>query len=365
MLIISIVGSLVLLAFANLFAFLSKRPGHWIVGLCLVFLIVAFFLGMIIPPVGWLSASLLVGLMIWKLTSCGPRLLLGLSIASLLLAFAIPTVEGFRAERGFAVLRARYPFESMEGRVPPPKPGSRNPLVLAARRSEQDEQDESDRPWNIRSRRLRNLHEDAVGLFVRSYGFGVGRFMSPVPTESNLRDETERVVLPQPGRRIALGGSPGEWGKPSFDISDRLVQLHEGSLFDFVDLWTSGYIKDRAHVAGFVSHQFREVPDSSPLLKLQTLDLVGLLLHEQPIAYVTSNLPSMDELRQAPTRPLDRFETVGLATLQGGDDLWSVSDGGTIRMLGAVRSRKQCVVCHAGESGDLLGAFSYTFTQKE
>ncbi len=29
-------------------------------------------------------------------------------------------------------------------------------------------------------------------------------------------------------------------------------------------------------------------------------------------------------------------------------------------MLGAVRSAKQCVKCHGGSRGDLLGAFSYT-----
>ena len=29
-------------------------------------------------------------------------------------------------------------------------------------------------------------------------------------------------------------------------------------------------------------------------------------------------------------------------------------------MLGAIRSAKQCVQCHGGQRGDLLGAFSYT-----
>jgi mono/diheme cytochrome c family protein len=28
-------------------------------------------------------------------------------------------------------------------------------------------------------------------------------------------------------------------------------------------------------------------------------------------------------------------------------------------MLGAVRSTRQCVACHGGDRGDLLGAFSY------
>jgi hypothetical protein len=46
--------------------------------------------------------------------------------------------------------------------------------------------------------------------------------------------------------------------------------------------------------------------------------------------------------------------------LRQGEDLFISRDGGGLRMLGAVYSLKQCVACHGGERGDLLGAFSYT-----
>lgn len=45
--------------------------------------------------------------------------------------------------------------------------------------------------------------------------------------------------------------------------------------------------------------------------------------------------------------------------LEQGEDLFASRDGDDLRMLGAVRSAKQCVACHGGERGDLLGAFSY------
>jgi hypothetical protein len=132
-------------------------------------------------------------------------------------------------------------------------------------------------------------------------------------------------------------------------------------------------------VAGFIPHRFSQVPapadhvtmqnntlessadrDPTNRWQVQTLDLVGLLLHDEPVTYVSDHLPAMDELRRAPTRPLDRFETTGLISLRQGEDLFISRDGERLRMLGGISSIKQCVACHGGQRGDLLGAFSYT-----
>jgi hypothetical protein len=132
-------------------------------------------------------------------------------------------------------------------------------------------------------------------------------------------------------------------------------------VIDFVNPKGFGFIKDRRHVAGFQEHQFSRQPDPTQGWALRTLDLVGLVVHEGPVAYVSANLPRMDELRKAPTRPLDPFETAGLAALRRGEDLFvrDTTDGRR-RVLGAIRSGKQCLSCHGGERGELLGAFSYT-----
>jgi mono/diheme cytochrome c family protein len=72
----------------------------------------------------------------------------------------------------------------------------------------------------------------------------------------------------------------------------------------------------------------------------------------------------MDELRQAPTRPLDDFEATSLAKLREGKDILAAESAQYLRVLGSIRSVKQCIDCHGGERGDLLGAFSYTLRRK-
>ncbi len=204
------------------------------------------------------------------------------------------------------------------------------------------------------------LHDDAVGLFVACFGFGVAR-LSPYPSEANLAyGLREGPGLLQPGRRIAPARSPGEWGPSPDGAEEPLGRLHDEGVIEFAHPAGFGYVKDRRHVAGFEGHRFGEVPGSWGRWELQTLELVGLLVADEPRIYVSDHLPRMDGQRDVPTRPLDPFEAVGLETIRGGDDLLIARDGATTRMLGAIRSLKQCVACHGGERGDLLGAFSYT-----
>ncbi len=365
MFVTSLVFTSVLLSTANLIAHKLKYPGRMMLGLCLIFLFLggSGFLAAVFPPVGWLALFLPVSLLIWKSTRRGPRLFLGLSLVATVVAFAIPSVSGYRAEQGFARLRARYPFESMEGRSPLVKASAREHSLSRASLDRLERQDQVSERWNRRGEVFRRLHEDSVGLFVRNFGFGVGRMIPLIPSESNLKIAGLSIL--QPGPRITRTGSPGEWGQPIASLMGEYDQLHDDSIIEFLEPRSFGYVKDRNHVAGFTPHQFLGLPDRSEWLKLQTLDLVGLLLHEEPRVYVSENLPRMDELRAAPTRPLDPFESVALASLQRGEDLWIVSDSGNIRMLGAIRSTKQCVVCHGGERGDLLGAFSYTLAVKD
>ncbi len=170
------------------------------------------------------------------------------------------------------------------------------------------------------------------------------------------RGKRDGAPVPQPG----LGpdrSPPDRWesiGGPQFDT------LHEASVLDFTNPAGFGLVKDRTHVYGFQRHGFSKVPDPADTWKVGTIDLVGLLLHETPVAYISANLPRMDELRGAPTRPLDPFEAQGLEHLRGGQDLFVRGSDKRVRMLGAVRSVKQCLACHGGDRGDLLGAFSYT-----
>jgi hypothetical protein len=77
---------------------------------------------------------------------------------------------------------------------------------------------------------------------------------------------------------------------------------------------------------------------------------------------VLDHLPRMDRLSSddAPTRPLDAFETDALAKLWKDEDVVVKNDGDDYRMLGSLRAAKQCLDCHSVQRGELLGAFSYS-----
>ena len=70
-------------------------------------------------------------------------------------------------------------------------------------------------------------------------------------------------------------------------------------------------------------------------------------------------LPRMQELSDKATRPLTELEIKGLEQLRAGEDLHVQAQLNTIRMVGALRARKQCIECHQVERGEVLGAFSY------
>ena len=90
------------------------------------------------------------------------------------------------------------------------------------------------------------------------------------------------------------------------------------------------------------------------------LELVSLLVHDEPCAYVSANLPQMDEVRNVSTRSLDQFESQALARLRAGEDLVTESGPHAIRMLGPILASNDCLKCHGVERGTLLGCFSYT-----
>ena len=216
-----------------------------------------------------------------------------------------------------------------------------------------------DRANGHREFHLKTLHERAVELFINSPGFGIARMLSP--SEGSLAVNLRREPVPlQPGSRFASKWSPGELEPLPAADDVPLNRMLDASILDFVNPQGFGFFKDRRHVAGFEMHRFSQVPAPKNQWKVQALELVSLLLHDEPEVYVSSLLPRMDRLHGVPTRPLDRFENLGLNTLRQGEDIFTTQGKEGARMLGAVRSTKQCVACHGGKRGALLGAFSYT-----
>ena len=111
--------------------------------------------------------------------------------------------------RGCAPL---YPFESMETRVPEPKPAPREqpPARDAVARLTRLEGRLEGRVNGYRNLNLEVLHEYTVSQFINNPGFGVARMI--IPNEWNLTANLDRrPTPPQPAPRGASGGSPGEW----------------------------------------------------------------------------------------------------------------------------------------------------------
>jgi hypothetical protein len=281
-------------------------------------------------------------------------------------------------------LRDQFPYESLEGRLPQ-RPISDNVRFPAYRRDRWDRIESSAGFTESYGGAydLHDLHENMVQEFINRPNFGAGRMIGRRFDRSALpMSRRASKPVPQPGKRSVWTGGWQDLSK----VVPRTVELdrlHDAGILDFINPSLEWYFKDRQHVAGFQSHQFSYVPnarkDRKPKsldfngatepdaenLKLQTLDLIGLVVHDGPVAYVSNNLPRMDELRQAPLRELNPFESAGLRALKSGEDLFvrEMPDG-NVRMLGAVRALSQCINCHGGARGDLLGAFSYELSKQ-
>lgn len=377
MLYFALVVAAILLLVVNLIAW---RGDHPVSGRLII--TSAFSLGLIstvncilmLPPVLWQALLICVVAWIWGRRRGKAWHFLALSCAATAVAFALP---GFFAYRQTKHMQEAFPYISMENRFPPTKK-QRPPAALpshAEHRLTEMETLIEDRergstthslPSVFRNRSLRQIHEETVQLFVNQPGFGVTRMI--VFSEQALkRGPHDEPAIPQPGTRVASPWLPEQLQKerPGLLFSEaagNLLSLHCKSVVDFVNVAGFGYIKDRRHVAGFQEHQVSEAPVPERPWTLQMLDLIGLVFHEKPTAYVSEHLPRMQELKSAPTRELDEFESIGLLALQRGEDLFVRERREERRMLGAIRAARRCLVCHEAERGDLLGAFSYRMT---
>jgi hypothetical protein len=358
---IALVASAILLLVVNLIAWKAEHPVAPILATAFLIGLASTMICIFLPPVILQAALMCIVASIWGATVYRPWFFHLLSCAATLVAFGVP---GYFALRETRNLQEAFPYVSMDERLPPAKnhrPARALPTATADRLREIEDK-YRDLSHKYRESAFRQIHEDTVRIFVNRPGFGVTR-MIPVSEE---RLKHEEPPIPQPGTPSASPWLPEELSRKQPAESktlDNLLSLHRESIVDFVNFAGFGYIKDRQHVAGFQEHQVSQTPTPERPWTLQTLDLVGLLLHEKTIAYVSKDLPRMKELRAAPTRELDDFETAGLLALQRGDDLFVRERGPERRMLGAIRAARQCLSCHEAERGDLLGAFSYRMTQ--
>lgn len=392
MLYASLVLSLILLVAVNRIVARSSYPIPKAIFCCLALAVGPGFMMIIFPAVLWQALFLSVLLVILlvpnrgkrlhqmegagledkslmlPVPNRGKRLYLPLSCIATLVAYVILIVPAVEKQQEFVQLRQQYPYESLEERLPPRPSREPSPVSNPKRLNQLEEEIAKESGWVYDSRagQLKRIHETSVEGFVNSAGFGVGRVMRPSePDAQTLKNDRDRSP-PQPDYLTpfikptsVLSATVPDWD------SLKIERMHDRGILDFVNPKGFGYVKDRGHVAGFQSHGMTKAPDSSDAWVVARIDLVGLLRQEKPVVYVSANLPRMDELRAVPTRRLDDFEAEALKSLQGGEDLFVRGTNDKALMLGAIRATKQCLDCHGGNRGDLLGAFSYGLRRQD
>jgi hypothetical protein len=290
----------------------------------------------------------------------------------------------------FDRLRERYPIESLAQRLDYERAGmarqAAQPQAVTIEAHPQLVSEQTSRSLDdlyqefakngdaeYRAARLKSLHTEHVQQFVNSPGFGVVRGMALSERSLRINREPgtpEQLAVPPLDDATPETGPPPAKQPPIPELLAQLRPMHDSALGNFANPAAFGWVQDVDHVAGFEPHALHNRPRSPPArndsrLELLRVELVSLLKHDQPMVYDSKFLPDMQELRNMPVRPLDRFERQALPRLQSGNqDLVSEARGPRVRLLGSIRAAKQCLECHSVSHGDLLGAFSYQLLDK-
>src|SRR5262249_17506858 len=154
------------------------------------------------------------------------------------------------------------------------------------------------KPDSLLTQALTRMHNDAVLRFGNTQGFGGGRmggFASP-----------QKVVK----EWKVPWWSPGELTEEkTVDGEMDLSVIHNESLSDFAD--------DHAGDATKAPTNIGHAAQKQKTWELKSLDLVGLMKHPQPLAYISEKIDvDMDKLKALPTRSLDYFELAGVEELR-------------------------------------------------
>lgn len=349
----------------------------------------ALFVCLAFPAVSLQSALTFVVLLGCIVCRCKPNVVVPVSIAAMVASYGFFLVKAFSDLHELSKVRQRYPLESVADRLAyedhalktsagvanaaqHPRLSFAVEQRLAMR---EDQRTRSDLPWRHNRRMmLASLHNRKSNEFAIAQGFGRVRMMPGFVSEKMIElPPAEPVSMPaetvppyDPEYQIPNAGvDEGEQPLRQPPRED-LFAFHESGAADFVNPDRIGYVQDRDHVAGFQSHRFTTIPEvGSPYSQPQSpwkvtrLELVSLLTHETPVAYVSKHLPQMDELREAPTRPLEDFERRSLDRLASDEDVVLDETPDRIRMVGSLRAANECLKCHSVERGELLGALTY------
>ena len=305
-----------------------------------------------------------------------------------LVAFAIGLSFGYPGYLEFASYKKQIQLTDLSGRlayesIDPQADGQDSllrkpqvtPEIKIPGESEFEDEAVASTRWRGRTGALHAIHSGRVEMFVKSPGFGIGRFMLPSIEYADfpmLQDLPFELLTEDEFQKLARH----RWS--SYHFWDKRAQdkesLHQMSVTNFVSPESWGFVIEAKKVFGFRPHGFTMPPQNmgqnfleDSNLKLTSLQLISPHRFETPRAYVLDHLPRMDQLvsEDVPTRELTEFELVSIEQLADANTLVRLqstpSDG--LEMVGAIRAYESCLDCHSVRRGDMLGAFTYQFEE--
>ena len=133
---------------------------------------------------------------------------------------------------------------------------------------------------------------------------------------------------------------------------------------------------EKAETLTFPSETLGDVIER--IWQLEEMHLVGIAKHKEPVVYLgeggENHMAAPDKAAKKlakaraggnqPSRPPDTFESAALGDLRKGTELVVKTTAAEMRLVGAIRARADCVACHDGGEGALLGAFTYRLAWK-
>lgn len=230
MLYASLFLSAILLALANWIVRKTDLPGVWMASVFLLGLLGPCLMFCVAPATMIQSLCLVIAVVAWRLSGRGPGVFFRWSLAATAVAYGLAGILVYQGEREYARLRRLYPYESIEARLPLLPAEGVAPSLSAASTARLDRLEDRLPSWGAyRASRLRELHENAVGLFINSPGFGIAR-MGPSPNAFSLATRSGPVPA-QPGPPVAVNWSPGDLSllpevleRPVDDLLDVSIQ---------------------------------------------------------------------------------------------------------------------------------------------
>jgi hypothetical protein len=260
-------------------------------------------------------------------------------------------LNAFRKQYPETSLESRLEFERYRfGKVGDTKALSHN-MQVSLRLNAFEARDEE--PWRVAA--LSRLHSKYYEHFIAAEGFGPAHMAGVYTPTKYFAFERQQRPLP-----IALGDE--------IESETDGEELHDKILNDFFKKSGFGKVVSSKRAIGFEPHgptdlkrEIGTTKEDAATWQLTRLELVSLLRHAEPRVYVAETIPLMNELEDIPHRALNEFEVGALLQLETERDTVIEETPGGAVMLGAVRAGNDCLQCHNGPRGKLLGAFSYEF----